>query len=486
MNLDIGIDFGTTNSWASNLVAGGEDRVRSFGPFPSLCLWRNGETFFGDTAKQLLDQESKGFHPIRDLKLKLGGGSRVNVGSTELCPIKLSSEFIKELIESASYSDSEISSITIGIPVSITRKHRLNIVKATKLAGYNNVQLVYEPTAALIGSDKLKTIQDRNLVLVVDWGGGTLDLSLVKTDGARYREIAVSGDVRELGGTCFDEAIAKKLLTDQHPGLEPTLEESKREHFKSEVENIKIRILEDALGEDAESEEFLSDSIEEGFKVEPRMIHELARSFGNKALKEILSFLRKSGISRDSISHILFCGGVSRCGVIKGQILNEFGNTTPIETQTPDSLTGRGCGWLAGKGFDLELAADVVCREADGMYATLIEKGLFVGRNMMRDFDFYLTDVTASAAHFEFGVANSDDTTTSKSYVPLGTASVATCSKTFTGDLVADIIKLHIGVDETLSVAVFLQSHASQNEPTGQREVFLTGLPTAIKLKGIK
>ena len=36
-------------------------------------------------------------------------------------------------------------------------------------------------------------------------------------------------------------------------------------------------------------------------------------------------------------------------------------------------------------------------------------------------------------------------------------------------------------VDETLSVAVFLQSHAQQNVPAGQKQTFLTGVPLAIR-----
>ena len=48
--IDLGIDFGTTNSWVSFVPAGG-GVIKTYG-HSSLCLWRNGETFFGEEAQQ--------------------------------------------------------------------------------------------------------------------------------------------------------------------------------------------------------------------------------------------------------------------------------------------------------------------------------------------------------------------------------------------------------------------------------------------------
>ena len=78
------------------------------------------------------------------------------------------------------------------IPVNMEGRRRALLRDAFRMAGMGVVQFVHEPLAALYGylrsgEDMEAAMRrfDRQLVLVYDWGGGTLDLTLCRlVDGS--------------------------------------------------------------------------------------------------------------------------------------------------------------------------------------------------------------------------------------------------------------------------------------------------------------
>ncbi len=105
--------------------------------------------------------------------------------------------------------------ITIGRPVeyvggpaaetrAVTRMRA-----AAEIAGFRTVRFAYEPVAAAHSAQVA-----RGLTLVFDFGGGTLDLAVVRRDGDGLRVLATSG--RDIGGDrcterLIDDAVAPRL-----------------------------------------------------------------------------------------------------------------------------------------------------------------------------------------------------------------------------------------------------------------------------------
>src|SRR5436853_612626 len=67
-------------------------------------------------------------------------------------------------------------------------------------------------TSGLIGAVDIQELDPRSKVLVIDWGGGTLDFSVVRKEGTLLREIDVDGDAALLGGSQLDRALSELVL----------------------------------------------------------------------------------------------------------------------------------------------------------------------------------------------------------------------------------------------------------------------------------
>ncbi|MDB5308535.1 MAG: hypothetical protein JWO38_2737 [Gemmataceae bacterium] len=93
--------------------------------------------------------------------------------------------------------------VVVGVPAEIPQEHRDRTIEAVRGAGFARVECVDEPLGALayhLNNGSLTLAQARQGVVVVDFGGGTLDVALVGADGLREPW----GDPT-LGGRLFDD-----------------------------------------------------------------------------------------------------------------------------------------------------------------------------------------------------------------------------------------------------------------------------------------
>lgn len=479
----VGIDFGTTNCTVGLLREDGG--VSVVGPFPSVGAWSNGAVVFGEDALGRILSGDPSVYPIRDLKLALGTDRRIHAEATQLNPVEMATELFRALANR--YFPNRIpETVVVGTPVRMSRKHRSDLRSAAIAAGYKTVQLVYEPTAALVGRGDLNQLSGLNHVLVVDWGGGTLDIAVVRVHDRVFREIAVGGDIADLGGSRLDAELARRLLG-QHGDLnEAALAPGTMDRFKSEVEREKIDIFSDFEGESGESRLFRSLALDRTFRLEPGLVYDVGRQFARRAVSQIQEMLKRSNISLETVSHLLLCGGGCQAGVIRAEVLGAFPNAIEITTDTPQLLTGRGCSLLLATGFHLELGADFASRQADDSLCILLRRGQRIDSNRYRTAEFLVTDVLASEAVFEFGICQLEDhqqsllAVDSGSFVSLGNVFVRVAAARLNdGYRAPDVVQVHVGLDENLTVGTYLRSHGGGQSGGSARE-FYSGVPLAI------
>jgi len=486
-DISVGIDFGTTNCTVGLLREDGGVNVQ--GPFPSLGAWSNGEVSFGREAVDRVLSGDRDVYPIRDLKLVLGTARRVHAGPVQLDAADLTTRLLVHLRDRY-FAGRNPRTAVLGTPVRFSRERRSALREAAKRVGFERVRLVYEPTAALIGRGDLSSLRGLNHVLVVDWGGGTLDIAVVRVKDDLFREVAVAGDIDDLGGTRLDAELARRLLA-QHPDLaEATLGLGVFDRFKTDVEHEKIGVFEDLDGEDSASRKWRSLAVDKTFQWDPAEVFEVAREFGRRATSQIQRMLHRSGIQVEEISHLLFCGGVCKASVIREVIGAAFPNATEIVTETPQQLTGRGCAFLLKSDFRLELAADFAARQADDSLCVLLRRGQRVDLDRYRTADFLVTDILATEAAFEFGVCQLEDhqqsmiSADASNFVALGNMFVAVAQTTRQDGRevrVPDVVRAHVGVDENLTVAVYLKSHGV-GKGGGSTQEFFSGIPLAVRV----
>ena len=103
----------------------------------------------------------------------------------------------------------------ISVPAKFNNAQRKATIDAASLAGITVKKLINEPTAAAFAYGMLERDLKNKWALVFDWGGGTLDVSVLHIDGPRCKVHAVDGDMH-LGGEDIDNNLAAYQYVAKH------------------------------------------------------------------------------------------------------------------------------------------------------------------------------------------------------------------------------------------------------------------------------
>lgn len=122
-------------------------------------------------------------------------------------PEEISAEVLKYLKDCATeFLGEPVTEAVISVPAYFSNAQRKATRKAAELAGLIVPKLITEPVAGA-----LHYVTDKELnaiVLVFDFGGGTLDVSLIEVNNNKFEVKAVAGDTT-LGGRNIDKELFK-------------------------------------------------------------------------------------------------------------------------------------------------------------------------------------------------------------------------------------------------------------------------------------
>lgn len=210
-----GIDFGTTNtSVVERFITERGTTRKLYGennqPFPSLvALHPERPPMFGWEVKKRHSQlVAEGYHVVGSFKSILGSNQSIAVGGKSYSPLEVTALFlsdVRERVEAAARRKMEEA--VVAIPVDFRPEQRRDLREAAQRAGIRVKSFVSEPTAAYVSCRK--DLAGASNVAVFDWGGGTLDISLISAEKQDMTELAVAG--KRLGGNDIDQMIARHL-----------------------------------------------------------------------------------------------------------------------------------------------------------------------------------------------------------------------------------------------------------------------------------
>lgn len=214
----VGIDLGTAHSVVS-VLEGGEPTVitNAEGAIstPSVVAFtKNGEVLVGEAAKRQAVTNTD--RTICSVKRHMGTGWKVRIDGTDFTPQQISAFILQKLKRDAeSYLGERVTDAVITVPAYFSQAERQATKEAGQIAGLNVLRLVSEPTSAALayGFDK-----DEETIMVIHFGGGTFDVSLLEIGDGVVDVKATSGD-NELGGDDWDQRIVGHLVkrfTDEH------------------------------------------------------------------------------------------------------------------------------------------------------------------------------------------------------------------------------------------------------------------------------
>lgn len=384
----VGIDLGTTNSLVA-VTKNGEPVIlqsrEGKNLLPSIVAFGKDSSqtgiVVGYAAKSQALRDPK--HAVFSVKRLLGrafddlkaardilpypiiageGIVRIQIGDKAYTPIEISAMILKELKRGAEASlGTPVHRAVITVPAYFNDAQRQATRAAGRLAGWDVVRIINEPTAASLAYGLNR--KREGLIAVYDLGGGTFDVSILKLHDGIFEVLATNGD-SVLGGDDLDQAIVSTVWKDIEAAWNTKLDRgdmSLRASFLHAAERLKIAF---------------SENIEATFRVKvgERLFEKkwtlpqfeaLIRPVLERTIPPCLNALKDAGIEASSLStltDVILVGGPTRLRAVK-QVVSEIFKREPNSSMHPDEVVAAGAAIqadiLAGNNKDF-LLLDVV------------------------------------------------------------------------------------------------------------------------------
>jgi hypothetical protein len=280
------------------------------------------------------------------------------------------------------------------------------------------VQFVHEPLAALYGylrmsegTPDLIRRYDGKLLLVFDWGGGTLDLTLCRVLDGLLVQVANDG-TEEVGGDVFDEELRNEVEKRSRLalGLGEDIEvlPEARKRLLHECEKAKIR-LSDRNTWNVYVDPYYQSEEQTDLQVNLSRddLQHIVGHLVRKGVARIERLLEREGYSTASVELCLATGGMVNMPLVKNRLDELFGPGRVHVAKRSASAIAEGAAWVAHDEARLHLAKNVELTLARNSYMPLLPAGLEMPleREQRRErFSLYCADPTDG--HGKFSVVS--------------------------------------------------------------------------------
>jgi len=336
----LGVDLGTTNSLAVVYKEGKPVRIpNAYGEYvtASAVSILDGKIVVGKLAKERLITHPECSASL--FKRNMGSDVTYTLDRKEYDSATLSSFVVKQLIEDAqNYLHEEISEVVISVPAYFNARQRQDTKRIGELLGIKVERLINEPSAAAIAchmDDEYETF------VVFDFGGGTLDVSVVDCFENVISINAISGN-NHLGGTDFDRAMAEYFCLKNELNYN-VLDSSFQQSILCACEKAKIKlstqnVVEVSLVHLNKNYNCIFDE-----NVLFNITHSLLESCKNVIGKAV----KDSGFSASELDSLILVGGSSKMPVLQ-HYLSDVLNIPVLKEEHMDSLVVLGLGKYIG------------------------------------------------------------------------------------------------------------------------------------------
>lgn len=374
----IGIDLGTTNSLASVWRDGKIHLIpNSFGEFltPSVVgFGGDGEVFVGKIAREMLITEPAS--TFSEFKRNMGTDYEYTAKEKNYRAEELSAFVLRRLKEDAErFLGETVTEAVISVPAYFNDDKRCATKNAGKLAGLVVERLINEPSAVAL-KHHINSEEMENFI-VFDFGGGTLDVSLVEAFDNMVEIKAVAGD-NHLGGKDFDEIIVEDFC--QTNGIDRFLLSGKeRGILKKEAEQVKRDLSEK---NEADRTVRIGGTEYVMHMTNQQLIHISADLF-RRMTKPLKKVMNDSDMEWDEIDKVILVGGSSKMPVIR-QYIKSLTDVPVVVDDSPDESVAVGAGLSAAikerKGEVKDMILADICPFSlgtalyDGTFSPIIER----------------------------------------------------------------------------------------------------------------
>lgn len=357
----IGIDLGSYNS-AVSVYEGTEVKIipNSEGALttPSYVAFTKDGIKVGDPAKRqaTINPEKtifnikrlmgKTYDQVKHLKrpykiVNSNGRPGIQVDEKVYSPEEISAMVIQKMKKTAEdFLGHEVKRAIITVPAHFNSEERQATKLAGEIAGLTVERVIAEPTAAILNVDS----KSENKYAVFDFGGCTMDLSIVDVADGVFEILATDGDL-DLGGSLIDEEIvnwmADEFLKDEgmdlrkdpmaHQRLFEAAEKAKIELSGSSQADVNLPYITSVDGIPKHLVKSLSKA----------KFEQLIDPIIERTINKSKSALKNSGLKTSQINEVLLVGGSSRIPLVQEKLEKLFGRK-PSKSLNPDTCVSTG------------------------------------------------------------------------------------------------------------------------------------------------
>lgn len=238
--------------------------------------------------------------------------------------------------------------LVLAAPLHWSSANRERLVKCAELAGFDVLQVISEPAAALLAYNIEDSPEDVN-VLVYRLGGSTCDASIIKVTSG-FLSVEKNIFRADLGGQCLTKDLADYIAQEfkQKWKLDP--QESRRAKSKLLHHADNCKHVLSTLNSAHVFIESLLDGVDWSQNISrarfENVISSKISSYIEPAKKVIESFDGK-------ISKIVLCGGSMKIPKLQSAVANLLPEAEVLSGINPDEVIAVGCAKQAGMMLDL-------------------------------------------------------------------------------------------------------------------------------------
>ena len=331
----IGIDLGTSNS-AAAVLRGGRPIIIpsaegiSIGgkAFPSyVALTSDGQILVGEPARRQMAANPDG--TATAFKRRMGKREVIRLRDREYSPEQLSAFLLQKIKRDAeAFLGEPVEKAVVTVPAYFDDNQREATKDACRIAGLEVIRLINEPTAASLayGLDRLG--QELRIV-VLDLGGGTLDVTIMEFGKGVFEVKATSGDT-QLGGTDMNQCIFEHLADrfQMTTGINIRNDHKARARLIEAAETAKIELS--ASVSTHVSLPYLASKAGEPCHLELDLnrteLERLVRPVIERCRGPIEQALHDAEIKPNDVDRVVFVGGPTRMPVVRAFFEEIFGH----------------------------------------------------------------------------------------------------------------------------------------------------------------
>ena len=331
----IGIDLGTSNSAAAVMMGGkptlipaAEGTTIGGKAFPSyVAISKDGDLIVGEPARRQAITNPD--NTIVAAKRKMGTDHIFKVQGKEYKPQQISAFILQKIKkDSEAFLGEKIEKAVITVPAYFDDNQRQATKDAGTIAGLDVVRIINEPTAASLAFGLDKSKQEMK-ILVFDFGGGTLDVTIMEMGGGVFEVMSTSGDTL-LGGTDMDKVIIDYVVDDfrKKTGINLTADSTAMTRIREASEKAKIELS--TVMETDINLPFIFHDPSSGtknleIKLTRAKFEELISSIVERCKPSVEKALEDAKLSKSDISKIVLIGGPTRIPLVRKFISSLIG-----------------------------------------------------------------------------------------------------------------------------------------------------------------